>query len=116
MAAIVAIIFLPRLIRGNKLPSFVIGAIAFAIVIASAMLPYFSILPVVYFLHHYFKEKSRAQLIAGIAWLAYGIYEYFIYTRVLCSGDCSIRADLVFIIPVLIYVSVKSLKISSTTN
>lgn len=34
-------------------------------------------------------------------WLAYAGYEFLVYRRVLCSGDCNIRADLVLFYPVL---------------
>lgn len=39
--------------------------------------------------------------IAAIAWAAYLVYEYLMYARVLCSGECNIRVDLLLIHPVL---------------
>ena len=31
---------------------------------------------------------------AGVTWLLYGLYEYMMYSRIWCSGDCNIRVDL----------------------
>ena len=38
----------------------------------------------------------------ALCWLAYAGYELLVYFRVLCSGDCNIRVDLLLIYPVLI--------------
>jgi glucose-6-phosphate-specific signal transduction histidine kinase len=43
---------------------------------------------------------------AGVLWLMYSLWEFAIKQRWLCSGDCDIRADLIFIYPVLFVVSV----------
>jgi hypothetical protein len=48
--------------------------------------------------------RWRGRRIAGIAataWAAYLVYEYLMYARVLCSGECNIRVDLLLIHPVL---------------
>ena len=42
---------------------------------------------------------------AGIAWLLYAPYEFSMYTRVLCSGECNIRVDLLLVWPALLGVS-----------
>jgi hypothetical protein len=39
---------------------------------------------------------------AGIAWLLYGVYEFGMKQRWLCSGECNIRVDLLLIYPVLV--------------
>ena len=39
----------------------------------------------------------------------YGVYEYLIKFRILCSGDCNIRVDLLVIYPVLIGISIIAL-------
>lgn len=44
-------------------------------------------------------------LVAGIAWLLYAPYEFLMYARVLCSGECNIRVDLLLLWPVLLGVS-----------
>ena len=38
---------------------------------------------------------------AGFAWLLYGLYEFGMKQRWLCSGECNIRIDLVVVYPVL---------------
>ena len=45
-------------------------------------------------------------IVAGVMWLLYSPYEFAIKQRWLCRGDCDIRADLIFIYPVLFLVSV----------
>ena len=42
---------------------------------------------------------------AGL-WLAYGVYEFLMKARILCSGECNIRVDLLLIIPVLYILSI----------
>jgi hypothetical protein len=44
--------------------------------------------------------------VAAALWLAYGVYEYLMKTRVLCSGECNIRVDLLLILPVLYILTV----------
>jgi hypothetical protein len=40
---------------------------------------------------------------AAIAWLAYAPYEWLMHARVLCSGECNIRVDLLLIWPLLLW-------------
>jgi hypothetical protein len=42
---------------------------------------------------------------AGI-WFFYGVYESLMRFRVLCSGECNIRVDLLLIYPILLILSV----------
>jgi hypothetical protein len=42
---------------------------------------------------------------AGL-WLLYGAYESLMYARILCSGECNIRVDLLLIYPILLIVTV----------
>jgi hypothetical protein len=42
---------------------------------------------------------------AGFVWLLYFPYELGMKTRVLCTGECNIRVDLLLIYPVLAAVS-----------
>ncbi|MEY4590464.1 MAG: hypothetical protein RL497_2540 [Pseudomonadota bacterium] len=44
----------------------------------------------------------RGFCVGSVLWLAYAVYEYLMYTRVLCSGECNIRVDLLLIYPVLL--------------
>lgn len=50
--------------------------------------------------------KSRIASTSGLVWLAYGAYEYGMKTRVLCSGECNIRVDLLLIYPLLAVLTV----------
>ena len=59
----------------------------------------------------------RHRLLAGVVailWLAYGVYEYLMFSRLLCSGECNIRVDVLAIWPALLALSalaaVRSLK------
>lgn len=47
-------------------------------------------------------SRDRGFLIPAWLWLAYAAYEFLMYTRVLCSGDCNIRIDLLIIYPTLV--------------
>jgi hypothetical protein len=38
----------------------------------------------------------------GLAWFLYGIYEFGMKQRWLCTGECNIRIDLLLIYPVLL--------------
>lgn len=49
--------------------------------------------------------RAPGALVAGIAWLLYAPYEFLMYTRVLCSGECNIRVDLLLLWPVLLGIS-----------
>jgi len=50
-------------------------------------------------------RNTVSALFAGLLWLIYGGYEYLMHTRVLCSGECNIRVDLLVIYPFLLLVS-----------
>lgn len=43
--------------------------------------------------------------LAATGWLLYAPYEYLMYVRVLCSGECNIRVDLLLLWPLLLCVS-----------
>lgn len=48
-------------------------------------------------------------LLAAVAWFVYAIYELLMRYRVLCSGECNIRVDLLGIYPILAAVSLVAL-------
>ena len=54
------------------------------------------------------RAKIRTGVATGILWIVYSIYEYGMYLRILCSGECNIRIDLLVIYPLLIGLSVVS--------
>ena len=54
----------------------------------------------------YFRCRRPVVLVATLAWLAYFPYEQAMKLRILCSGDCNIRADLVLFYPILILLTI----------
>jgi hypothetical protein len=54
-------------------------------------------------------SHSRLLLATGTLWICYGIYEYLMQIRVLCSGECNIRVDLLLIYPILLALTLASL-------
>ena len=62
----------------------------------------------VLYIRMFFKLNVKTCLFTGTLWVLYSIYEYLIYTRVLCTGECNIRIDLLLIYPLLIGLSLVS--------
>jgi len=58
-----------------------------------------------FFLYGYARFRVRSALLAGCSWLLYSGYEYLMLLRILCSGECNIRIDLLLIYPLLLSVS-----------
>ena len=58
-------------------------------------------------------SRKLLVLTAAAAWLAYLPYEYAMKLRLLCSGDCDIRLDLMVVYPVLLIVSVVGVAVSA---
>jgi len=71
--------------------------------------PLLALAPAVLFFALFLISKVRLISITAALWLAYMVYEYAIKARLLCSGDCNIRIDLLLMYPVLIAASVASL-------
>jgi hypothetical protein len=46
-------------------------------------------------------RSRRASALAAAAWALYCAYEYLMYARILCTGECNIRVDLLLIYPAL---------------
>ena len=44
---------------------------------------------------------ATGALALAALWLAYAGYEYLMFRRVLCSGECNIRVDLLALYPLL---------------
>jgi hypothetical protein len=55
------------------------------------------------------KYSGRPLVVATLAWLAYAGYESLMAARVLCTGECNIRIDLLLVAPVLLVISVTGL-------
>jgi hypothetical protein len=63
--------------------------------------PLFALGPSAVLFYLFFVSSNPFILIVGIVWLAYVPYEYGMKYRILCSGECDIRIDLLLIYPVL---------------
>jgi hypothetical protein len=51
-------------------------------------------------------SRSKVAFAAAIAWAGYAGYEYLMFARILCTGDCNIRVDILFVYPLLLLVSI----------
>ena len=54
----------------------------------------------------YFVSRKPFMLVTALLWGVYGAYEYLMKIRVLCSGECNIRVDLLLISPALYLISI----------
>lgn len=63
------------------------------------------VLAVVYGVLYYWCKRPIV-LVAALAWLAYFPYEQAMKLRILCSGECNIRVDLLLFYPLLALFSV----------
>jgi hypothetical protein len=54
-------------------------------------------------------RRGRGSGVAAVSWILYAVYELLMKVRVLCSGECNIRVDLLAIYPFLIAVSAATL-------
>jgi hypothetical protein len=54
-------------------------------------------------------RRSWPAAVAAIGWAGYAGYEYLMFVRILCSGDCNIRVDLLFVYPGLLMLTVLAL-------
>jgi len=68
--------------------------------------PWLAAVPCALFLALYSLSRSRMVLAAAAAWLLYLPYEYSLKLRILCTGECNIRIDLLILYPLLALVSV----------
>lgn len=59
----------------------------------------------------YFRRR-RTIAVTAVLWAGYGVYEYLMHTRVLCSGECNIRVDLLLLYPVLFVISIAAAAIA----
>jgi len=52
---------------------------------------------------------ARSAWVAAALCLVYGVYEYLVYARALCSGERNIRVDLLLIYPALLVAMIVAL-------
>ena len=75
--------------------------------------PLLAAVPGAVFVALFAASRKLLVLTAAAAWLAYLPYEYAMKLRLLCSGDCDIRLDLMVVYPVLLIVSVVGVAVSA---
>ncbi len=71
--------------------------------------PLLALLPAVVFVGLYLVSRRPFVVLAACTWVLYGIYEYAMHDRILCTGECNIRVDLLVIYPALAVVSLVAL-------
>ena len=62
--------------------------------IVFVMWPAATLAPVAYFMYVYSRNRDTRGLLAAGLWALYGLWEWGMQSRVLCSGECNIRIDL----------------------
>lgn len=67
--------------------------------------PWLALLPGLLFLGLFWRTRRRSVLLASLFWLIYTAYEYGMALRLLCTGECNIRVDLLLIYPALLLMS-----------
>lgn len=77
--------------------------------------PFLALVPAALFAALFAKSKDRFVLVALVFWLTYLPYEYGMKLRILCSGECNIRVDLLVLYPALILVSLVALVVFTIT-
>ncbi len=68
--------------------------------------PLLALIPLAILLALFVWSRSRLALIAALLWTLYLPYELAMKHRILCSGECNIRVDLLVLYPLLMVTSV----------
>ena len=68
--------------------------------------PYLALGPAALFGMLYYRRRKPFVLVAALAWLTYFPYEQAMKLRILCSGECNIRVDLLLLYPLLLLFSI----------
>ena len=68
--------------------------------------PWLALVPGAAFLGLYTLSRRKIAAAAALLWFLYALYEYSMKRRLLCSGECNIRVDLLLLYPVLIVASI----------
>ena len=71
--------------------------------------PALALVPAILYGLLYAHRRRAVVLVAALAWLLYVPYEYSLKLRILCSGECNIRVDLLLVYPFLLVLSVGAL-------
>ena len=73
------------------------------------ILPVTALVPAALFSWLYHRYRIWTGLLSALLWLVYSLYESGMYLRILCSGECNIRIDLLIIYPLLILITLVAL-------
>ena len=71
--------------------------------------PLLALLFAAFFAALYRNSSRTIALSVAVLWAVYGVYEFAMRQRWICSGECNIRVDLLMIYPVLAGLSVAAL-------
>ena len=71
--------------------------------------PWLALVPAGLLAALYGNSRRRVVLVAAGSWLCYFPYEWGMKLRILCSGECNIRVDLLLIYPLLLLVSLAAI-------
>jgi|ERR1051326_7205324 hypothetical protein len=71
--------------------------------------PWLALIPALFFGVLYWRRRHKTLIVAAATWLLYAVYEYTLYRRWLCSGECNIRVDLLLLYPALLVISLAAL-------
>ena len=67
--------------------------------------PWLALLPAAVFGIAAYRRRRTVVWAAAVGWLVYAAYETAMARRILCSGECNIRVDLLLIYPLLLALS-----------
>jgi len=68
--------------------------------------PWLALVPAALFAALWLAGRGALSLTAALAWGAYAPYEWAVHARILCSGECNIRIDLLLMAPVLLVLTI----------
>lgn len=68
--------------------------------------PFLALIPFAAFAWLFYRRRRSVILVASVSWLVYFPYELGMKIRLLCSGECNIRIDLLLFYPILLLISV----------
>ena len=68
--------------------------------------PWLALLPAGAFAALGYHSRRWMPWIVGILWLLYAAYEMAMKQRILCTGECNIRVDLLLLYPLLLLLSI----------
>jgi hypothetical protein len=68
--------------------------------------PWLALVPAAAFALLRLAGRGALSLTAAAVWATYAAYEYAMHARLLCTGECNIRIDLLLAAPVLVALTI----------